>query len=540
MKQLLPLFLLLISGLSLKGQTFGDSKEGTVTFISTQNVYVKFQSTEGIFAGDTLFMIQDVNLIPVLIVKDLSSISCVCTSISSRKLVVNDKISTRQKAVQPEKTTELVAKPVTQPLIAKADTVTTKKELPAASKQNISGRISVSSYSNFSNVSASSQRMRYNFSLNAQNLGGSRLSAETYISFVHKINNWGEIKNNIFNGLKIYSLALNYTFEKNNNIWFGRRINPRLSNVGAVDGVQYETKFKTFTAGIFAGTRPDYMNYGFNANLFQYGGYFGHDYSNKKGGSMQTSVAFVEQTNNGNTDRRFAYLQHSNALLTNLYFFGSIEFDLYNKVVNSQDSSLTQNNKPNLSNLYVSVRYRVAKQLSLSLSYSARQNIIYYETYKTIVEQLLEASTMKGYMFQVNFHPGNKISVGANAGYRFSKSDPRPSKNLYSYITYSNVPWLKASFTVSATIMETGYVNGSIYSAGFSRDLVPGKLYGGINYRYVKYKFQSTDMPLAQNMGEMDLTWRMSKKLSGSVNYEGTFEKGRNYNLIYVNLTRRF
>jgi outer membrane receptor protein involved in Fe transport len=182
----------------------------------------------------------------------------------------------------------------------------------------------------------------------------------------------------------------------------------------------------------------------------------------------------------------------------------------------------------------------VIKQLSLSISYSNRQNIIYYETYKSIIDQLLDESTMQGYMFQVNYRPGKKLSIGANAGYRFSKQDPSPSKNLYTYVTYSSVPWINASATLSATLMETSYINGKIYSLGFSRDIIPGKLYGGIGYRYVDYKFVNAETPLRQNMAEMDLTWRIMKKLSCSLNYEGTFEKGRNYERIYVNLTQRF
>jgi hypothetical protein len=319
-------------------------------------------------------------------------------------------------------------------------------------------------------------------------------------------------------------------------------MNPMLSNAGAIDGIQYETKFKTFTTGIFAGTRPDYMDYSFNARLLQYGGYFGHDYSNKQGGSAQTSVAFVEQKNNGMTDRRFAYMQHSNSLVKNLNFFGSVEFNLYNEVrnINSQDTIYTKNSTPALSNLYISLRYRVIKQLSISLSYSNRQNIIYYETYKSIIDQLLDASTMQGYTLQLNYRPGNKISVGVNAGYRFSTTDPKPSKNLYSYINYSNIPWLNASATLSATIMQTSYINGNIYSLNLSRDIVPGKLYGGVGYRYVDYKFLNAETPLIQHMAEMDLSWSIMKKLSLSVNYEGTFEKGRNYEMIYVNLTQRF
>jgi hypothetical protein len=488
-------------------------------------------------------MMQEGKLAPVLVVKDLSSISCVCVPVSKKALAVGDKISPSRKIVAAEKTETIAVPLVVQPIVARTDTALAKKELPKEVKQDVSGRISVSSYSNFSNVSDFSQRMRYNLSLNVQNISGSKLSAETYISFVHKKDEWSEVKNDLNNALKIYSLSLNYAFNTNNNLWVGRKINPRLSNVGAVDGLQYETKIKSFTAGVIAGTRPDYMDYSFNAKLLQYGGYLGHDYANKKGGSMQTSLAVVEQTNNGNTDRRFAYLQHSNSLLTNLYFFGSVEFDLFNKVRNIQgaDTSYVKDNAPNLSNVYVSLRYKVSKQLSLSISYSARQNIIYYETYyKSIVDQLLEASTMKGYALQLNYRPTKKLSLGANAGYRFSKPDPRPTMNLYTYATYSDVPWLKASATVSATLMETSYMNGSIYSLSLSRDLIPGKIYGGVGYRYVKYKFVSAETQLVQNMGEINLTWRIMKKLSCSVNYEGTFEKGRNYERIYVNLTQRF
>ena len=539
MKHILPVFILFFSGLSLQAQTVAKAKEGTVSFITSQSVYVKFPSTENISVGDTLFSIQDAGKLPVLVVKDLSSISCVCTSISSKKLAVEDKVSTQYKIIRSKKSGEVVSKPVILPDVAAVDTTQAKKELPKELKQKISGRISVSSYSNFSSVSDLSQRMQYTFSMNARNIGNSKLSGEAYISFAHKINEWDVVKANIYNGLKIYSLAFNYSINKNNTVWIGRKVNPLLSSAGAIDGVQYETKFKSFTAGAFAGTRPDYMNYSFNAKLLQYGGYLSHDYSTSKG-NMQSSMAFIEQKNNGFIDRRFAYFQHSNSLLTNLYLFGSAEFDLYKKVMNTQDSTYTQDNKPSLSNVYVSLRYRVVKQMSLSLSYSTRQNIIYYETYKTIIDQLLAMANTQGYTFQVNYRPVKSISIGANAGYRFSKLDPRPSKNLYSYITYSNVPLINACATISATIMETTYVSGIIYSAGLTRDLIPGKLYGGLDYRYVKYKFLNSELPLVQNMGEMNLTWMVAKKFSLSMNYEGTFEKGRNYDRVYVNLTKRF
>jgi hypothetical protein len=322
-------------------------------------------------------------------------------------------------------------------------------------------------------------------------------------------------------------------------IWLGRKINPRISNVGAMDGLQYELKIKSFTLGAVAGFRPDYMNYRFNSSLFQYGGYLGHDYANKNG-NMQTTLAFLEQNNSGTTDRRMLYFQHTNSLISHVYFFGSVELDLYNKVWNTADSTLSQDNSPKLTNLYLSLRYRPVRQLSLSVSYNSRQNVIYYESYKNFVDRLLEEATLQGFMFQVNYRPFKNLTIGVNTGYRDSKKDPRPSKNLYGYLTYSQIPAINISATMSATFLESGYLSGNIYSLGISRDLVAGKLNTGLTYRYVNYRFVYGESTLVQNMGEVYLSWRILKKLSCSVNYEGTFEKNRNYDRIYFNVTQRF
>ncbi len=547
MRHLATVLVLVFFGLILKGQTPVEPIEGSVSYISSQSIYVKFGSTENIAVGDTLFFLQDGSLIPALKVMNLSSISCVCNPIANHTFTVSDKIFAKPstKVAQPaietiEKPVPVIA-PVPVPTsIAKSDSIPSEKAAQKVLKQEISGRASVSAYSNFSNTpSDNSLRMRYTLSVNAKNLGNSKLSAETYISFVHKKGEWSEITSNIFNGLKIYSLALKYDFNDKTSLWLGRKINPKISNVGAIDGVQFDKKYKTISFGVIAGTRPNYTDYSFDAKLLQFGGYLSHDY-NTKNGNMQSSVAVIEQENNGKTDRRFTYFQHSNALVKNLYLFGSVEFDLYKKVMN-QDSSFSQNNSPRLSNLYISARYKIIKQLSISASYSARQNVVYYETFATnIIERLLETTTLHGYSAQINIRPTKNISVGLKAGYRDRKEDPAPSTNYYAYLTFNRVPFINASATLSATILETGYLSGGIYSAGITRDIIPGKLSGGLSFKYVDYKFTTSETKLVQNMGEIDLTWKVYKKLYCSVNYEGTFEKDANYNRVYFNLTQRF
>jgi hypothetical protein len=544
MKNVLLTMLFILSGTVLVSQTFDENTMGKVSYVTTQNVYIKFSSTENIKPGDTLFFNRQNILIPAVTVKEISSISCVCIPISDNKLAVGDMVFSKRIAQNTENIVNSPAVTTTPSIAASQDTAQVKKEQPKKRTQIVTGNISVASYLNFSDVSANSQRMKYTFSMLMQNIGNTKLSAETYISFAHKLGEWNTVQNDIFNGLRVYSLSVNYEFNKHNQLWLGRKINPRISNAGAIDGLQYELRTGAFTLGAFGGTRPDYKNYSFNPNLFQFGAYLGHDLKGKHG-SMQTTVALIDQMNTGKTDRRFAYLQHTNALVRNLYFFGSMEVDLYKQTMNTVDTVLydttyKQDNSPRLSNLYLSLRYRPVRQLSLSISYSSRQNVIYYETYKSYVDRLLEAATVNGFIFQINYQPAKLLSIGINAGYRDSKNDPRASKNLYGYLTYSNIPGLKVAATLSATLLETSYMSGQIYGLGISRDLVPGKLSGGLDYRHVRYKFYSGETKLIQNMGEANLTWRILKKLSCGLYYEGTFDNSSMFNRLYINITQRF
>ena len=261
---------------------------------------------------------------------------------------------------------------------------------------------------------------------------------------------------------------------------------------------------------------------------------------------MQTTLAFVQQNNSGVTDRRFAYLQHSNGLVKNLSFFGSVQFELYNKVyvpkdtVAHIDSSYKSSGVPKLSNLYLSLRYRVIRQLSFSLSYSAMNNIIYYETYKSFIDKMLEYETSQGYLFQVYAQPAKRLSIGVTAGYRFQKKDPKPSKNLNAYLTYSQIPGIGISATANFLLMETAYLSGKVYGLGISRDLVPGVLFASLNYKNVNYTYVGSDYKTLQNAVEASLYWRIYKKIAFSLYYEGTFEKIDTYNRIYGQLSVGF
>lgn len=538
MKIILPIVIILLDFLCCKAQQ--TPVEGSITHITSANVYVRFGNTQLVNVGDTLYVNHEGEYKPVLLVTAKSSLSCVCKSISDQEVNLSAKVyliknsSTlalgQKQATKGEQATPL-HKTLTDTMISGRDSLSVVQPFR---QQQINGRVSVASYNNLSNSPAGNfMRMRYTLSMKINNIADSRLSAETYVSFVHKSDNWGEIQNNIFNGLKIYNLALIYDVTNNLRLTAGRKINPRLSNMGAADGLQAEYNFQDFSAGVIMGTRPDYLDYSFNTSLFQYGVYFSHQKSVNKG-DVQTTVAFVDQKNTGITDRRFTYLQHSNSMINNLYFFGSAEFDLYKMINNNPDNS------PNLTNLYLSLRYRILRNLSLSVSYSARKNIIYYETYKTFLERLIESETMQGYSARINYTPLKKLSLGANAGYRDSKKDPAPSKNAYIYVTYNAIPLVDASMTISTTILETSYLSCKVYSIGVSRDLFKHKVNSSLAYRYSDYNFMNSQTGLLQNSLEASINWQIIKKLSFSLSYEGTFEKDYTFTRFFLQLSKRF
>lgn len=517
-------------GVTAFSQNTYETLQGSVSFISSQNVYVKFENTKGIQIGDTLYTMQDDNFKPAVVVKNISSISCVGSPIVQGSLALSVQIFAKIPSLNdPNKNILEDAKSKRSVSVNDvAIKAINKKKNADGNASKFDGRLSLSSYSNVSN-SYSDQRFRYNLSLNAQHLNNSKFSAETYISFTHLLNKW----NGLNNALKIYSLAVKYDINKTSNITLGRKINLNLANVGAIDGLQYEKTGKNFNYGAIIGSRPDYYDYSFNPDLMQFGAFVSHNIQ-KETGNMQTSLAIFNQMNNFKTDRRFAYIQHSNTLIDKLDLFCSFELDFYSMVNLQPITSM------DLTSSYISLRYKPWKKLSLTLSYDARKNIYYYETFKNQIDSIIDRETRQGLRLHFNYRPLKNLNWGGSAGYRYKKSDSIQTMNAHSYLTYNNVPIIDAMVSVDATMLKTYYMDGMIYGITFTRDIIPGKLSGDLEYRLVNYYYNYSETKLQQNIANLSISWRLAKKLTLSADFEATLEQNNNYGRLFVNLTKRF
>jgi hypothetical protein len=540
------IFSFVLIGFNLYGQNVNDYIKGNVNFISSQSVYVQFTRTDGIEVGDTLFTLKTNTYQPFLIVKNKSSISCITSIIGSNIPVVSNPVYARKHS---EQATIEVAAQKSKAGIALNDQEinNAKTEKPSTNNSSsFNGRVSLSGFLNNTSDTTLNSTFRFNLSLNAHHIANSNFSAECDLSLTNRNTNRPFVNlstldsmklinfRQTFNDARIYNLSLKYDFSKTASVLVGRKINMNLANIGAIDGLQFENIGKNFSFGAVVGSQPDLYTYAINPNLFQYGAYVSHQLTDKNGSSMQTSVAFFNQTNNMVTDRRFMYIQHSNSLLKNVNFFGSAEVDLF----------AMQNQQPvttfNLTSAYLSLRWSALSNLSLAMSYDARKNIYYYETYKNYVDSLLDKETRQGFKFQVNYQPFSRLSWGGTAGYRFATATSNQSLNGYSYLTYSQLPLIDASLTINATALKTTYVNGMIFGASLARDFFNGKFYAELSYQNVNYTFATTTQ-LLQDIANLDLSWRITRKLIFSMNLEAA--KDNNSNIqgrLFFNITQRF
>lgn len=508
---------------------------GKITYMSSQNVYVRFESTKNIKAGDTLYFEDNKRLVPVLIVSNLSSTSCVCLPIAKNSLSTSMSIFARIKPEQDvvENKTEIIIAPVTE---NKKDSVIPvpeeKSKLPEF-PQRISGSVSASSYSWFSNFSdIKTTRFQYQFILDARNIGNSKISTEVNTLFRHETDKWNLVQDNLFYGLKIYNLSVKYDNRKT-KVMLGRKINPKISNVGAIDGLQFEHNTGKFYGGAIAGFRPDYQDYSFNFSLPQFGIYAGHVLANNNG-QMQNTLAFFEQRNNTMTDRRFVYFQHLNSLAKNLSLFVSAEMDLYKNI-----DSVAQNTL-DLTNAYLLLTYRINKKFNISASYDNRKNVIYYESYKSYINRLLEIEARQGFSFQAGYHSLKNISFGMRAGYRLANKNSSETMNFYGYFTYNNLTDFNLSLTAAANYLETSYINGKILSINLSQFGPKGKLYSDLGYQLVYYDYLDTETPTVQNIVNLGLNYLVASKTSIALNLETCFENSTQSSRLNVQIRQRF
>ena len=532
-KKIILSFLVLFSILVNGQENNKKILEGKVTYFSSFHTYIKFDSTEGIKLGDTLFVKLFNKYQPSFLVEHISSKSCAALSLQKLELKVGNSVFAfiNFKNADLAKSTDIDTKVKSEILI----TDEPKKDTNVKPIKKMNGKLSISSYSDISdnNNYLDKQKWRARFSWHGENLFDSHMDINSYFTFSYRTHEWKFVQQDLFNALRIYNLSAKYNFNNGYKLLFGREINSRISNVGAVDGIQFQKEGKIYNYGFIVGSRPDYKDYTFNPKLLQFGGYIQRvDSINKS--IMLNTIAVFEQTFKLKTDRRFLYFQHQNNFVKNLFLFLSSEIDLYKNINDSPSNTFS------LTSFYLNANYRVSSKLSFSTSYGARKNVIYYETFRSYADSIYEASTRQGIRFRTNIRPFSKLMLVFNYGYRFLESDLKPTQNYSGLISYSAIPIISSSASVSYSKLTTNYLEGYILGLRISKDYFNSSINLSSEYNYVNYNYIVSDYNFIQHILLLELGTRLFNNIYFSASYEGTFEEQNSFARFYLNLSTRF
>jgi len=526
------LFFIILSSYSY-GQDNNQSLTGKVSFVTSKSVYVKFASTENIKLGDTLQI--STTKTPCLLVTNKSSNSVVCSIISNCNIQKGTEVLhnvDRKIKIIPDKENK-------EPAVERIDKKEYVDEKKSMYSENIKGKLSVAGYSTLSSIRDNRHRLVSRFSLNAEHINNSKFSFESYLNyrknFITEDPDFPR-KTEFFN---IYNLSIRYDIDPTLSVIAGRKINPKASSLGAIDGLQVEKYFGNNYVGLIGGFRPDFFDYGFNSDLLEYGAYFGR-VTDFKNFYSETTLGLLEQQNNGKIDRRYTYFQHSSTLFKKLHLFSSLELDIYNKVND------TVNNDIRLTNLYASARYRFNRNINATLSYDSRKRIIYYETFQTDIERLLDDDIARqGVRMRINLRPSDYVNAGFSYSKRFQNNQDNKSDNIYVYLGLSKIPGIGGRASLNYNINTSNYLESNILSLRYSRPFFNDKLYADFYYRFVNYTYLSSNVGLSnptlvQHYYGTNLSYHISRSLTLSVSGELSTTKLENNYRIYTKLAKRF
>ncbi|RMG17421.1 MAG: hypothetical protein D6730_24055 [Bacteroidetes bacterium] len=521
--------------------------KGNVSFITSKNIYVKFANTALIEVGSRLYLAG--REIPCLVVKTKSSTSCVCVAVGGCEVKKGDDII----FIPPEETEAVLPDTLLPGENAVMDSVLNemlvnndkgilfdkkpgRKELE--NREQIQGRISFAAYSNLASARENRHRLVGRLSLDATHIRNSNFSFESYLNYSQLFpvdtasgNDNPAWPSHLF---RVYNLAVGYEVNPDLHLLLGRKINPKISSLGAIDGFQAEKQLGEVYVGAIVGFRPDFEDFRYNPKLLEYGAYGGTTINNDQL-YAQTTLGLIEQRNSGKIDRRFAYLQHSSTLFRKLFLFSSMEMDLFG----GSDSMGSQVFR--IPNLYVSARYRFNRRINLALSYDARKRIIYYETFQTEIERILNDDIARqGIRLRLNVRLIKYVNGGISYSKRFQSSRDNKSDNIYGFITMSNMPGMggRLTFTVNRNI--SNYLKSQVVAVRYWRTLIDAKLDFDFYYRLANYTFVNSAEARGQHYYGTNFSWYINRQLLLALSGEvARFNHENNYRF-YLRVVKRF
>lgn len=541
------IFLLCVFSFGAFSQEKVLDQTGSLTYISNDNYYLRFPSTQTISVGDTIYAkknesntteFSEESFEPLFVVNSKSSTTALCSIISGKTAELNVvvytvKTKSRKTDKEPEITNPIVDSTKIEPTVNQIVKDTNATEKPE-NKERIFGRVTLSSDNIYSDANSFISRLGGRLSLNAMNIANSRFSFETYLSYQHYLRS-ENVKNAPNNFIGIYQLAFSYATPKQFKVSLGRTINQKIPSLGAVDGLNVEKQFKSVFVGLISGFRPNYRNFLVDFGLYQTGVYTGINL-NKTKFQLVSTVGFIDQRNDWLTDRRFLATQHSISFNSKLNLFASAELDMFEK---SADS--VERNDLKLTSIFASLNYRLSRKFAVFLSYDNRQNIIFYQTNLDNLDFLLNQQVVRqGARIRFSFNLTKSIILGAGYHARLTKNE-KTFDNIQGSIQVNRFPTKGGSLSYNYNLNQLDYLTSHIHALRFRQNLAKVDGSFSVYYRLIKYNYRisKSDNPF-QHFAGVEFTKYMKWGMNIALNAEFYNQKFHDTYRLNIRLSKTF
>jgi len=383
---------------------------GVVSYVSAQNVYVRFENTEKLAVGDSLWSSNR----PVLVINRKSSISVISSCIDSLfNIEQGDTVYHIQNASNIVETPEedSIKRDGLKQTILFSNTFS-NREISKTTKEiepswDWNGNLGWSSRLNRTFVSTANRtnlRQFGRFNVRGQSPDEQNpLRVNISGNYQHYSTDFSERSDYPKAGrLNLYQAQLGYQVNDRIDVTAGRGFQPNLIGVGILDALNMNFQSDASHFGLVAGFSPDISSFQPNTQRPIFGARVGTNI-NKKKASFQFDLAWFDQYYEGKLDRRIINSQGS--LNTDrVNFFYLLETDLSNQTLPLK-----------LQSVYSSIRVRLSKRWSVFSSYDTRLPLIYWSSYsQKRIDNLALQERQNGWRTRLRFQANKSLSIGMN------------------------------------------------------------------------------------------------------------------------------
>jgi hypothetical protein len=260
---------------------------------------------------------------------------------------------------------------------------------------------------------------------------------------------------------RVYRAALSIHDRRGRHrVTAGRQFSPSLATVSVFDGVLADLNRASWSIGVFGGTQPDPISYGFSQEITEYGGFVQLHNRPQSNKHWSVTSGAVGSYQSGEVNREFAYLQ---ALFTgprlSLFATQEVDFNRDWKILDGEDQF-------SFTSTYLHIGYRVSRGFSLRGGYDNRRNIRLYRDHIT-PETEFDDSFRRGTWVGFTQRFANRYRLGLDG--KTNSSETAGTANSYTLTLGANrISRANLSLNYRGTFLTNERLEGWLHSLNTS------------------------------------------------------------------------